>query len=569
MPLRRRWLTVPVLFSLALPAIAFAADAAGPSVYFDVRSYGAKGDGKALDTDAINKAIDAAAAAGGGTVYFRAGVYPSYSIHLKSNVGIYLDQGAILLAAGPTLAGLPGPGGGGGGRGRGNAVPQSPPAPHPAGPQALVVSQEVLAMPNAYDAPEPNPAERNPPPVGGVNQDFGHSHWHNSLLWGEDLHDISITGPGTIDGNGLAYNPPANGQGIGNKALALKNCRNVILRDFTFFRGGHFCILATATDNFTIDNVKFDTTRDAIDVVSCKNVRISNCYVNSPFDDGICLKADYSLGKPRDCENITITNCLVAGYVMGSMIDGTYNKTNRPGTGRIKFGTESNGGFKNITISNCVFDHCNGLAMEVVDGGHIEDVTVSNLTMRDLVSSPIFIRLGNRHRSPLGPDTPVAEIRRVNISDISASGIDPNFPVNIAGIPGHSIEDLRLSNIRIAYKGGGTADQAAREVPEAENAYPEPTMFGTLNASAFFIRHVKNLEMHHIDVTFDKPDARPAFWLNDVQGADFQHMNIQRFPGVPLFSLNKVTDFSTQFVRSIPDMKPESAEQELIGGAEK
>jgi polygalacturonase len=542
-------------------AIACAAHAQTPaaSPTFDVRSFGAKGDGKALDTDAINKAIEAANAAGGGTVYFRAGVYPTYSVHLKSNVGIYLDHGATLLAAGPTLAGLPGPGGG---RGRGGAAaPPPPPATHPAGPQALVVSPEVLAMPNAYDAPEPNPAERSD---FGPNQDFGHSHWHNSLLWGEDLHDISITGPGTIDGNALGYNPPATAQGVGNKALALKNCRNVILRDFTFFRGGHFCILATAVDNFTIDAVKFDTTRDAIDVVSCKNVRISNCYVNSPFDDGICLKADYSLGKPRDCENITITNCLVAGYVMGSMIDGTYNKTNRPGTGRIKFGTESNGGFKNITISNCVFDHCNGLALEVVDGGHIEDVTVSNITMRDLVSSPIFIRLGNRHRSPLGADTPVAEIHRVNISDISASGIDPNFPVNIAGIPGHLIEDLRLSNIRIAYKGGGTAEQAAREVPENEIAYPEPTMFGTLNASAFFIRHVKNLEMHHIDVTFDKPDARPAFWMNDIQGADFQHMKIQRFDGVPLFSLNNVSDFSTQFVRSIADMKKDKIDKEAI-----
>jgi polygalacturonase len=437
---------------------------------------------------------------------------------------------------------------------------------------AVVIAPEVLALPNSYDPAEPNP---NASSTFGDNQDFGHSHWHNSLFWGEELHDISILGPGMIDGNGLAYNPPANARGVGNKALALKLCRNVTLRDFTFYRGGHFCILATAVDNFTIDNVKFDTIRDSMDIVSCKNARISNCYVNSPIDDGICLKADYSLGAPRDCENITISNCQVSGYRTGTMLDGTYDKNSNANfegqgpTGRIKFGTESNGGFKNISISNCIFDHCRGLAMETVDGGVIEDITVSNLAMRDINSSPIFIRLGNRHRSPLGPQTPVAQIRRVNISNITASGCNPNQPVNISGIPGHPIEDLRISNVRIAYRGGGTAAQAALNPPEAENAYPEPTMFGVLNASGFFIRHVKGLEMHHIDVTFDKPDARPVFVMEDVQGADFQHMNVQRFEGVPLFSLSKVTDFSTQFVRTLADMKRDSVAQEMIGGAAK
>jgi polygalacturonase len=286
--------------------------------------------------------------------------------------------------------------------------------------------------------------------------------------------------------------------------------------------------------------------------------------VNSPYDDGICLKADYSLGKPRDCENITITNCQVSGYRTGTLLDGTMDRSLPAPYGRVKFGTESNGGFKNITISNIVFDHCKGLAIESVDGGVIEDVTVTNLAMREVNTSPIFIRLGNRHRSPLGADTPVAQIRRVNISNVSASGVNSTCPVNIAGLPGHAIEDLQLSNIRIAYQGGGTAEQAAREIPENENGYPEPTMFGALNASAFFIRHVKGLEMHHIDVTFDKADARPAFWLNDVAGADFQHVKVQRFDGVPLFSLNKVTDFSTQYVRSVADVKRDAVEKETI-----
>ena len=323
-------------------------------------------------------------------------------------------------------------------------------------------------------------------------------------------------------------------------------------------------------DNFTIDNAKFDTVRDAIDVVSCKNVRISNCYVNSPFDDGICLKADYSLGAPRDCENITITNCMVAGYRVGTMLDGTFDRTATPiaqgavPTGRIKFGTESNGGFKNITISNCVFDHCRGLAIESVDGGVIEDVTVSNISMRDICNAPIFIRLGNRHRSPLGPETPVAQMRRINISDLTVSGSGTKIPCLISGIPGHSIEDLRISNVQIRYLGGGTQADAALQPAEAENAYPEPMMFGTLPAAAFYIRHVKGLEMHHVDVSFDAADARPAFVLDDVAGADFQHMKVQRFEGVPYFALKQVTDFSTQFVRSLGDLRREKVDQEML-----
>src|SRR5439155_17250705 len=240
-------------------------------------------------------------------------------------------------------------------------------------------------------------------------------------------------------------------------------------RDFSILNGGHFALLATGVDNLTIDNLKVDTNRDGLDIDSCRNVRISNCSVNSPNDDAIVLKSSYALGFARATENVTITNCLVSGYDIGSLLDATYKRNvtaapDRDGrTGRIKLGTESNGGFKNIAISNIVFDHCRGLALETVDGGLLEDVTISNITMRDVMNSPIFLRLGRRMRGPEG--MPVGQLRRVNISNIIAYNADPRYPSIIAGIPQHDVEAVTLNDIRIVYRGGGKKELADIEPP--------------------------------------------------------------------------------------------------------
>ncbi len=192
---------------------------------------------------------------------------------------------------------------------------------------------------------------------------------------------------------------------MANKAIALKNCHSVLLRDFSILHGGHFGILATGVDNLTIDNLTIDTERDGMDIDCCVNVRISNCSVNSPWDDAICLKSSFALGYARSTERVTISDCYVTGiYEIGSLVDGTFKRfpetTQVDRNGRIKLGTESNGGYKNIAISNCVFDGCYGLAIISVDGAVIEDVTISNIAMRDLIGAPIFIRLGSRMRAP-------------------------------------------------------------------------------------------------------------------------------------------------------------------------
>jgi len=511
---------------------------------YDVTSFGAKGDGKTLDTAAINKAIATAASNGGGTVRFPAGTYLSVSIRLQSNISLYIDQGATIVAA-ETSKGV------------------------------------------GYDPPEPNQWD--------AYQDFGHSHWHNSLIWGENLENISIVGPGMIWGKGLVrsggqsrtkeqnemlekarssepqrpfgYPNPRDTveSGWGNKSISLKLCRNVLIRDIAILHGGHFAILATGIDNLTIDNVKIDTNRDGIDIDACRNVRISNCSVNSPFDDGICPKSSFALGYARATENVTITNCQVTGYDEGTFLEGTYRREykkyshNSP-TGRIKFGTESNGGFKNITISNCVFDYSRGFALESVDGGFLEDVTITNITMRDITNPPFFLRLGNRARGPKETTT-VGKLRRVLISNVVVYNAEAKYASIISGIPEHPIEDVTLSNIRIYYQGGGTREQAALDPPEKEKDYPEPVMFGEIPAYAFFIRHVNGIEISNVEVSYMKEDMRPPFVLSDVQGAEFFRLKAQHAANVPTFTLSDVANFSVQQSPSVPNTRIENVKK--------
>ncbi|MGZ3766550.1 MAG: rhamnogalacturonidase, partial [Mucilaginibacter sp.] len=457
--MKRLALFVSIIFTITS---AFGQLSAQQGIY-NIRSFGAKGDGKNLDSKAINNAIDSAAKTGGGTVYLPAGNYLSGSIHLKSNISLYVDQGATIIAT--------------------DEDPGS-----------------------AYDQAEKT--------VNTIYQDYGHSHFHDALLWGENIHNVSILGPGTIWGKGLIKDYK-QGSKEANKSLVLYNCRNVIIRDITFFHAGWFAILATGVDNLTIDNVKMDTNRDGMDIDCCRDVRVSNCTVNSPYDDGICLKSTYALGFFRATENVTITNCQVSAYDEGSVLDGTFKKGDKEAyrTGRIKFGTESNGGFKNIAVSNCVFDFCQGLALETEDGGLLQDVTISNITMRDITSAPIFLRLGARMRAPQG--TPVGELRRVSISNIRVYGSNSAYSCIISGIPGHNIQDLELNNIRIYYDGGGKVLET--KVPENEKNYPEPSMFGSMPAYGFYIRHVDGLKIREVEVSFLKDDPRPAFLFDDVK----------------------------------------------------
>ena len=524
------------LAAAAIPAVPFVASpqetAAASQGTYDVRKYGATGDGKTLDTDAVNHAIEAASTAGGGVVVFPPGTYLCFSIRLKSQVHLHLLQGSVIVAADSPLPG-----------------------------------EQTGYRGGAYDAAEPKTAWDD-------YQDYGHNHWHNSLLWGENIQDFSITGPGLIWGKGLSNGRGRKGDGapfraeqpgVGNKAIALKNCHNVLFRDFSILKGGHFGLLLTGVDNTTIDNLKIDTDRDGIDIDCCQNVRVSNCTVNAPWDDAICPKSSFALGYARPTRNLTISSCLVTGYYeLGTVLDGTFKKyapdVRLPRNGRIKCGTESNGGFINITISNCVFEGCYGYALESEDGALLEDITITNTTMRDLVSGPIFMRLGSRLRGPK-ENTKVGTLKRILISNLDCYNAPMKVSSILSGIPGYSIEDVKLSNIYVETAGGGPADAAANAPPEFESKYPDPGMFGVSPAFGFFLRHVRNVEMSHVEVASVVPDARPAFYLTDVERADFFAITA---PPQGAFALHGVKDLRIVWSRAAADTTLASVDNKIL-----
>ena len=448
--------------------------AVAQSIY-NVRDYGAVGDGTALDHEAINRAIETCSEHGGGQVVLPSGTYLCGSIRLKSNVDLHLMAGARILAAPASM--------------------------------------------KAYDESEV---------FGGPEyQDGGHTYFHNSLIWAEGQSNVSITGRGVIDGDGLtrhdtenAGNVQGGSIGTGDKAIALKLCRNILIRDVTIVRGGHFAIIVTGCDIGTIDNVLIDTNRDGIDIDCCQYMTVSNCKVNTPNDDAIVLKSSYALKRPVITEHILITNCMVTGYKLGTLMDGTYvpEKVNWV-CGRIKLGTESNGGYRNIAISNCTCMWSSGLAFEEVDQGLMENITVSNISMSHVHHYAIYITTGCRNRGPK-ERSEVSSARDISISNVIADDCDSLAGIIVTGMEGYPIRNVALSNIRLQFRGGGKKVEG--DYREQSTHYPEPRWAGPTPAYGLFARHVDGLRLR--DVTFElmRPDERPDVLLVDVQNADIK-----------------------------------------------
>ncbi|MDE6116248.1 MAG: right-handed parallel beta-helix repeat-containing protein [Duncaniella sp.] len=456
----------------------------------NVIDFGAKGDGIHIDSPAINAALKYAADSGGGTVVLEAGTYLSYSIHLQSGVTLRLEKEAVLKAA-----------------------PVTPTT--------------------GYDEAEPNEFKY---------QDFGHSHWHNSLLWGENLHDVVLEGEGLIDGSGVltrgGQRKSEYGQTTANKALAMRDCRNVTIRDLRFLSCGHFAMLLTGVDDLLIENVKADTNRDGFDIDCCERVEIRGCSVNTVNDDAIVLKCSYALGREKPTADVLIENCCVSGYDIGSLLDGTCTTRTEKApdgdgpTGRIKLGTESNGGFRNIAIRNCKFNHCRGLALETVDGALMKDINVSDITMTDICNSPIYIRLGDRMRAPEGFHRSI--IDNIRISRVNVFNADSRYACLIVGAEGNPVRNVSIEDLYVQFRGGLTLDdvnkqrgsnpfffggegQAAISRHEGSGGYPEPSAHGIQPAWGFSISYAENIQLNRVTLMCLQPDERPWLYQNHTK----------------------------------------------------
>ena len=407
------------------PALSAGAGAIPPA-WHDVSSFGARGDGVAKDTEAVQKAIDACAENGGGTVYFGPGAYLCGSLHLRSGVTLWLDSGATI---------------------KGSEDAQD------------------------YDAP----GELGRGAASGRET----SHFHQALIWGENVERVAIVGQGTIDGNRRKRGGP--------KPILLTRCKYVDIKGITIENAPSYCISLLGTDCVNIDGVTIlNAYADGIDPDSCRDVRIANCHIESK-DDAIVLKATFALGERRATENVVVTNCLLSTECNG-----------------FKMGTESSGDFKRIAVSNCVVTTHEGLpptggvCVETVDGGHVDGVVVSNITMRN-ARAPIFIRLGNRGRDM---DKPVpGSLKNVIISNVTATG--GTIASTITGIPGHDVENVILANIQLHYAGGVPYGSPNDAVPEMEAEYPDPEMFHALPAYGLYCRHVAGLTLSDVQLGYD------------------------------------------------------------------
>lgn len=351
------------------------------NIQLNIADYGAGEDQTpACNTAAINRAIQDAHDRGGAVVVVPKGVYRVYTVVLQSNLIFHLSEGSVLQAAEP------------GGDGFHRSV--------------------------NYEEPEVNY-------FAGI-QDHGHSYFANSLVYGRDLQNVMIEGPGCLQGfeerNGVFYyvlknGDPENpenrnenghrGRWFGNKGIALVNCEKVCLCDFSVVIGGHFALIAEGVNDLLVENVLLDTSRDAFNIDCCQRVTVRNSIFNSLTDDALVLKSSFALGKIIPTEDVLIEDCTVCGYDAGSVYAKTFTREklvaeDRCGpTGRVKLGTEGTGGYSRITVRRVKFHRSRGFALEAIDGSPLTDILFEDCEMEDISSSPIFLRAGDRCRFPV------------------------------------------------------------------------------------------------------------------------------------------------------------------------
>ena len=258
------------------------------------------------------------------------------------------------------------------------------------------------------------------------------------------------------------------------------------------------------------------------------------------------LKSSYALKRPVITEHVAVSNCNITGFKCGTLLDGTYVPEPVGWVcGRFKLGTESNGGYRNISLTNCTFMYSSGLAFEEVDQGRMENIVVSNITMSHVHHYPIYITTGCRNRGPKEVTRP-SSARDIQISTVIADDCDSLCSIIVTGMKDEPVRNVWLSNIRLYFKGGGTRELVNKDYREQGTNYPEPKFAGWTPAYGLYARHVEGLHVNDVTFRYERPDYRPAVVLDDVHGCTLRAIDAPTEPGV-----EQVVQFRSDHIKTI------------------
>ena len=419
-----------------------------------------------LDTDAFQKAIDLGSERGGESIYVPFGTYTLSTVVLKDNTNIVFEDGVKINSA-PNLS--------------------------------------------DFNADEEIPYK--------LYQDLSHSKYTCAMFYANNVKNVSIKGQATI--NMLSIWDPedkrsAFGDGYhrGAKVFSLRKVEGLRIYDVKILNATDISILMGGCKDVIISKIFVNSHIDGISPDGCEDVVISDCIIKTG-DDALVIKASYFDNCKRDCQRITISNCVISSRANA-----------------IKFGTESVGDFKYINITNCVILNTqhSGIAIESADGANIFGINISNISMCN-VANPLFIYLSERLRGPEG--TKMGTISDINISNVFADvneerfkSIDSWFPfikegsdygtncsytsIIMSTNAENKVKNVNLHNVSVRVLGGQKITESYFPTPQD---YPESSKF-VLPCYGLYSANTEGLKLENVSFKAEKPDERPAMVLN-------------------------------------------------------
>ena len=460
---RKFWLVTLAVVGLSAGSagVALAGAVTTAAGTFNVKAFGAKGDGKANDAAAINKAITAANAAGGGIVQFPGGTYKvGATVHLKSDVTLQLDSGATISATG-----------------------------------------------SGYDKAETNANDKY--------QDYGHSHFNDAVIRGDNVTNIGFTGSGTIDGAGKLVTGDKVGSGKADKLISLTRCDRLTVSGITLKSGGHFAMITNGCDNITSDHLTIRTAnnRDGWNVISAQHVAISNADIQAS-DDALGFKSDFALGRHFQNGDVTVTDSKLSSSCCNALM----------------FGSETCGDFTGYHFTNIQITKAgkSGIGLTSQDGGKFSDITYENITMSG-TAAPITLKVGTRKRC--GDHPGIGDISDIHFKNVTGTNAGGAWSPTLWGQPGHPVRNVTFDNVKLTLPGGHAAMDPTK-VP-SDNGNYNPRGIGTRPAYGWYLHNVEGITFTSSSVQVEKADKRPGFIVNAGSGIKLDGFTAEGGGGAP------------------------------------